>query len=200
MAQEPRAETVAPTTGPEVVSQDRDLSWLEFNRRVLHEAQDERTPLLERLKFLAIFSSNLDEFFMKRIELLKGLTENAGAGAEELLRDIRARVLCMLREQGETFSALVIELRGHGVWLADWDELTAEQRTEGRAYFLANVLAVLIPLAFDPAHPFPFLSNLSTSLGVTLRNPETGARFRADQGAQPAAVVGCSADQGSGPD
>ena len=200
MAQEPRAETVAPATRQEVVYQDRDLSWLEFNRRVLHEAQDERTPLLERLKFLAIFSSNLDEFFMKRIELLKGLTENAGAGAEELLRDIRARVLCMLREQGETFSALVLELRGHGVWLADWDELTAEQRTEGRAYFLANVLAVLIPLAFDPAHPFPFLSNLSTSLGVTLRNPETGARFRADQGAQPAAVVGCSADQGSGPD
>ena len=106
----------------------------------------------------------------------------------------------MLREQGETFSALVIELRGHGVWLTDWDELTAEQREEGRTYFLANVLAVLIPLAFDPAHPFPFLSNLSTSLGVILRNPETGARFRADQGAQPAAVVGCSADQGSGPD
>ena len=106
----------------------------------------------------------------------------------------------MLREQGETFSALVIELRGHGVWLAGWDELTAEQRTEGRAYFLTNVLAVLIPLAFDPAHPFPFLSNLSTSLGVTLRNPGTGARFRADQGAQRAAVVGCSADQGSGPD
>ena len=90
MARESLAETVAPTTGPEVVSQDRDLSWMEFNRRVLHEAQDERTPLLERLKFLAIFSSNLDEFFMKRIELLKGLTENTGAGAEELLRDIRA--------------------------------------------------------------------------------------------------------------
>ncbi|MGZ3383789.1 MAG: polyphosphate kinase 1 [Isosphaeraceae bacterium] len=176
MARKRRAETIAATTGPEVVYQDRDLSWLEFNRRVLHEAQDERTPLLERLKFLAIFSSNLDEFFMKRIELLKRHTENAGAGAEELLRDIRARVLCMLREQGETFSALVIELRGHGVWLTDWDELTAEQREEGRTYFLANVLAVLIPLAFDPAHPFPFLSNLSTSLGVILRNPETGTR------------------------
>src|SRR5271169_3453539 len=155
---------------------DRDLSWLDFNERVLAEALDERTPLLERLKFLAIFSSNLDEFFMKRIELLKRRTENAEAGAEELLRNIRARLLCMLQEQGDTFSALVLELRGHGLWLADWDELTAEQRTEGRGYFLANVLAVLIPLAFDPAHPFPFLSNLSTSLGVTLRNPETGAR------------------------
>ena len=176
MARKRRPEAPAPAARSGVVYQDRDLSWLEFNRRVLHEAKDERTPLLERLKFLAIFSSNLDEFFMKRIELLKRRAENGGAGEEELLRDIRERVLCMVREQGETFAALVSELRGHGVWLTDWDELTAEQQEEGRAYFLANVLAVLIPLAYDPAHPFPFLSNLSTSLGVILRNPETGTR------------------------
>src|SRR5271166_2299665 len=113
---------------------------------------------------------------MKRIELLKRRAENGGTGAEELLRNIRERVLCMLRAEGETFAALVNELRGHGVWLTNWDELTVEQQAEGRAYFLANVLAVLIPLAYDPAHPFPFLSNLSTSLGVTLRNPGTGAR------------------------
>ncbi len=82
----------------------------------------------------------------------------------------------MLQEQGETFVAVVGKLREHGVWLVSWDELTAEQRAEVRAYFLASVLPVLVPLAYDPAHPFPFLSNLSTSLGVNLRNPETGAR------------------------
>ena len=175
MAREPRAETVAPATRPEVVYQDRDLSWLEFNRRVLHEAQDERTPLLERLKFLAIFSSNLDEFFMKRIELLKGLTENAGAGGGGVAAGhSRAGAL---HAPGARRDILRSGDRAEGArrLAGRWDELTAEQRTEGRAYFLANVLAMLIPLAFDPAHPFPFLSNLSTSLGVILRNPETGA-------------------------
>ena len=198
MARKRRPEAPAPAARSGVVYQDRDLSWLEFNRRVLHEAKDERIPLLERLKFLAIFSSNLDEFFMKRIELLKRRAENGGAGEEELLRDIRERVLCMVREQGETFAALVSELKGHGVWLTDWDELTAEQQEEGRAYFLANVLAVLIPLAYDPAHPFPVsLESLDLS-GSDSPSRDRYALFRADQGAQPAAVVGGSADQGSG--
>ncbi|HKM57081.1 MAG TPA: polyphosphate kinase 1 [Isosphaeraceae bacterium] len=176
MSLESPSEIVEPPTSAEVVYQDRDMSWLEFNRRVLHEAQDERTPLLERLKFLAIFSSNLDEFFMKRIELLKRRAKTEQAGGEEPLLGIREQVLRMLQEQAETFAALVIKLREHGVSLAAWDELTAEQQNEARAYFLANILPVLTPLAVDPAHPFPFLSNLSTSLGVILRNPETGAR------------------------
>ncbi len=174
MGRKRRPESNAPASGLAAVYQDRDLSWLEFNRRVLHEATDERTPLLERLKFLAIFSSNLDEFFMKRIQLLKRRAEIAGTGEPALLQEIRARVLRMLQEQSEAFSSLVSKLRGHGVWLVNWDELSEEQQLEVRAYFLANVLAVLVPLAYDPAHPFPFLSNLSTSLGVNLRNPETG--------------------------
>jgi polyphosphate kinase len=170
------AETITPAPGLEAVYQNRDLSWLEFNRRVLHEAKDDRTPLLERLKFLAIFSSNLDEFFMKRTELLRRRVEDAEAGPNDLVREIRSRVLFMLREQAETFSALVGELRQHGVWLANWEELTPAQRQEGTAFFQANVMAVITPLAFDPAHPFPFISNLSASLGVILRNAETNTR------------------------
>ena len=123
MATERPPQTIAPAAVPEVVYQDRDLSWLEFNRRVLHEAKDERNLLLERLKFLAIFSSNLDEFFMKRIELIRRHAENSGAGADELPRQTRTRVICMLGEQAVTFFALVNELRGHGIWLADWEEL-----------------------------------------------------------------------------
>ena len=196
MARKRRAEPDAPATAPGSVYQDRDLSWLEFNRRVLHEAQDERTPLLERLKFLAIFSSNLDEFFMKRIELLQATTENAGAGAEELLRDIRERVLRMLQQQAETFSALVIELRGHGVWLADWDELTASSATEatsvlpgecpGRAHSPGLRSGSPVPVSLEP---------LNVSGGDPPQSRDRPALFRADQGAQRAAVVGCSADQ-----
>jgi polyphosphate kinase len=176
MARKRRAEAPAPASRRDGVSQDRDLSWLEFNRRVLHEAQDERTPLLERLKFLAIFSSNLDEFIMKRIELLRRRDGEQRPDATELLEKIRERMLPMLREQAETFRRIVAGLRPHGVFLLEWDELSDEQRGEAKGYFLAKVLALLTPLAYDPAHPFPFLSNLSTSLGVTLRNVETGER------------------------
>ena len=126
MARKRRAEAEPVSASPGDVYQDRDLSWLEFNRRVLHEAQDPRTPLLERLKFLAIFSSNLDEFIMKRIQLLK-LRAETRSDAADLLSAIRERLLPMLQQQAETFASLVIELRGHGVSLLRWDELTAEE-------------------------------------------------------------------------
>ncbi|MET1082074.1 MAG: polyphosphate kinase 1, partial [Burkholderiales bacterium] len=158
------------------------LSWLEFNRRVLHEALDERTPLLERVKFLAIFSSNLDEFYMKRVGLLRGnaqVEDEADPVARvgdvrQRLKRIRERVIAMQRQQAECFSeVLVPALAGHGIILALWEQLSTTQREEAGAYFDANVSPALTPLGVDPAQPFPFMSNLSTNLGFLVRRPET---------------------------
>src|SRR5262245_7069856 len=113
---------------------DRDLSWLEFNRRVLQEALDERTPLLERVKFLAIFSSNLDEFFMKRIALIRPMAGDAGVAAEdsrERLGRVRETVISMLGEQASCYSDVVRpRLAEHGVRLVAWPDLSEEQRGE----------------------------------------------------------------------
>jgi len=159
---------------------DRDLAWLEFNRRVLHEAQDPRTPLLERLKFLAIFGSNLDEFFMKRMGVLRGKAEAAdeddpGAranDAREHLASIRRTVLEMLAAQAACYSEdLLPALREHGIVLAAWTELSEAQCAELGRHFDAHVSPALTPLGFDPTHPFPFMSNLSTNWGFVLRAP-----------------------------
>ncbi|MCC9002354.1 MAG: polyphosphate kinase 1, partial [Candidatus Competibacter sp.] len=159
---------------------DRDLSWLDFNRRVLHEALDERTPLLERLKFLAIFTSNLDEFYMKRVGLLCGVAQAQGeddpaarGGARDRLARIRVTVLDQLAEQARCYRDLVPLLARHGILLAEWDELTETQRDEASGFFDRNVSPALTPLGMDPAHPFPFMSNLSTNWGFILRNPDT---------------------------
>ena len=149
---------------------DRDLSWLDFNQRVLAEALDERTPLLERAKFLAIFTSNLDEFLMKRVSALRqGKTEAQRA----LLLEMREKLLPMLREQAECYRRTIIPgLARHGVLLRRWDELTSRQREEASDYFDSRVSPALTPLVIDPEHPFPFLSNLSTSLTFRLQDPE----------------------------
>jgi polyphosphate kinase len=149
---------------------DRDLSWLDFNQRVLAEALDKRTPLLERAKFLAIFTSNLDEFFMKRIAVLRqGQSEKERA----LLQHLREKLLPMLCDQADCFrQVLVPGLASYGVLLRRWDELTPRQQEEGSAYFDSTVSAALTPLVIDPGHPFPFLSNLSTSLTFRLQDPE----------------------------
>ncbi len=160
---------------------DRDLSWLQFNWRVLHEALDERTPLLERLKFLAIFTSNLDEFYMKRVGLLRGMVQvENGAGlaarsgsARDRLMQVRKTVLNQLEEQARCYQNLVPILASHGIILAHWSELTAAQREEASHFFDRNVSPALTPLGLDPAHPFPFVSNLSTNWGFILRNPDT---------------------------
>lgn len=159
---------------------DRDLSWLEFDRRVLHEALDPRNPLLERVKFLAIFSNNLDEFFMKRIALLKRRigteVDKTAAGGQPYHRMLRVRevVSGMLAEQAQAFTDDIRPaLRANGILLLEWDELTELQRSSARDYFRRMVFPVLTPLAVDPGHPFPFISNLSTSLGVLLKAPET---------------------------
>jgi polyphosphate kinase len=157
---------------------DRDLSWLEFNRRVLQEALDERTPLLERVKFLAIFSSNLDEFFMKRIASIRPMPTDASHAAQErrerLLR-ARAAIVSMLDQEAQCYSEVLRPRLGeHGVHLVDWDDLNAEQREEASAVFDAEISPVLTPLSLDAAHPFPYVSNLSTSWAFRLEDPVNG--------------------------
>jgi len=149
---------------------DRDLSWLDFNERVLAEAIDERTPLLERAKFLAIFTSNLDEFFMKRVAVLRGSkTEEQFARFVQL----RQRLLPMLQKQADCYRhAIIPGLARHGVFLRSWDDLTDAQRNEASEYFDDSVSPALTPLVINPEHPFPFLSNLSTSLTFRLHDPE----------------------------
>lgn len=149
---------------------DRDLSWLDFNQRVLAEALDERNPLLERAKFLAIFTSNLDEFFMKRVSVLR---QGTGDQHRALLGQLREKLLPMLAEQADCYRQSVIPgLAKHGILLRHWDELTSRHREEASEYFDSSVSAALTPLVIDPEHPFPFLSNLSTSLTFRLQDPE----------------------------
>jgi polyphosphate kinase len=155
---------------------NREISWLAFNRRVLEEAQDPSWPLLERLKFLAIFHSNLDEFFMIRVsglheQLEASVTERSadGLSAPEQLRFIREIVE---RDAGEAMRVLREDLQPRlgeaGIRVLRWKEIEPERRKELTAYFENVVYPVLTPLAFDPAHPFPFVSNLSLSLAVEL--------------------------------
>jgi len=158
---------------------NRELTWLEFNRRVLNEALDARTPLLERVRFLAIFTANLDEFYQKRVgglkrQLLAGIEERTpdGLTPAEQLRAIRATVTPMLKQQAEVFTQEINpHLDANGVHLVRWSELTDEDWHQADRYFHRNVFPVLTPLAVDPGHPFPFISNLSTSLGVMVRYP-----------------------------
>jgi polyphosphate kinase len=148
---------------------DRDLSWLDFNDRVLAEALDERTPLLERVKFLAIFTSNLDEFFMKRMAVLR--RERTAAGSA-LLQRIRDKLLVQIRREADCYRHdLIPALAAHGIALKRWEELTSEQQEEASAYFESHVSPALTPLVIDPDHPFPFISNLSTSLVLALYDP-----------------------------
>ena len=164
---------------------NREVSWLEFNRRVLELALDARTPLLERARFLSIFTSNLDEFVMKRVG---GLNRQVAAGIEKLSPDgrtpadqleaIRSSIQPMLAQQAECFTNDIRPaLRAAGIWLLDWAELSDPERAEANEYFRRNVFPVLTPLAVDPGHPFPFISNLSKSLGVALCHPGSDERL-----------------------
>src|SRR5262249_33305641 len=159
---------------------NRELSWLEFNRRVLHEAQDPRTPLLERLKFLGIFSSNLDEFFQIRVAGLKdqlaaGYSERTpdGMTPEEQLRRASAIVREMVTQHARCRHDEVPPGRGaKGVKFRDRADVPPAERANPDRHFRDNVFPVLTPLAVDPAHPFPYISNLSLSLAVNLRSAE----------------------------
>ena len=166
--------------------QNRELSWLEFNRRVLHEALDQRTPLLERVKFLAIFSGNLDEFFQVRVA---GVREQVAARVSEQVADamppaqqlmaIRETVRGMVAQQSHCLvHEIMPALAAEGIVLHDsWESLEPRERAHLSAYFLANVFPVLTPLAVDPAHPFPHISNLSLSLAVSLLDEVGEPRF-----------------------
>lgn len=163
---------------------NREIGWLNFNRRVLHEAEDARTPLLERANFLAISDSNLDEFFMKRVGGLKrqvaaGISPKSSDGKTPLeqLALIRKVVEVMMTDQAKCYANLRAELGKKGIHLLKWKDLSAEEREAVRAYYKRNVFPVLTPLSVDPGHPFPFISNLSTSLGVTLKHPEQEDKF-----------------------
>ena len=160
---------------------NREQSWLEFNNRVLHEALDPRTPLLERLKFLAIFSSNLDEYFMVRVAALKQQVEakvskltSDGSTPQEQLDAINKRLLPMVTQQHSYFEqTLRPKLAASGIHILDYIDLNQEQRNYLHRYFKEQVFPVLTPLAVDPSHPFPFLSNLSLNLAVVVRDPDT---------------------------
>jgi polyphosphate kinase len=159
---------------------NRDTSWLHFNRRVLHEAADKRNPLLERLRFLIIFSSNLDEFVMKRIGYLKhliasGVTHQSvdGMSPQEQMVAIRKHINEDLESQRSIYLGLVAELERNDIFIYEHDDLALEDQEYCNSYFKRKIFPVLTPLSVDPGHPFPFISNLSYSLGMILKNPVT---------------------------
>ena len=171
------SRTPAPELGAAAVV-DRDLSWLEFNRRVLQEALDERTPLLERVKFLAIFSSNLDEFFMKRMALIRpplGDESHVAQERRDLFVLVRERIMAMVEEEARCYcDVLRPRLAEHRVHLLGWEQLSEEQQAEVSDIFDARISPVLTPLSLDEAHPFPYVSNLSTSWAFRLGDPVNG--------------------------
>jgi polyphosphate kinase len=176
---QPRRSIELRTPNPEQYF-NRELSWLDFNARVLREAIDERTPLLERVKFLAIFSNNLDEFFMVRVAGLKrqvaaGVTQPSPDGLTPLqtIDAIWKHVDGLLQTQQSCLADLLDLLGAHEVRLVDIETLSKTEFSALDDYFEREVFPVLTPLALDPGHPFPYISNLTISLAVRLRDPET---------------------------
>jgi polyphosphate kinase len=164
---------------------DRELSWLAFNKRVLDLAEDTGLPLLERTKFLAIFASNLDEFFMVRVAGLKrriatGIAVRAASGLtpKEVLENIWVRAFALQRQQADYFlNAVEPELNEAGIHVLRWEQLTPVEKTEMDLFFDSKVFPILTPLAVDPSHPFPYISGLSLNLAVVVQNPTTGNRL-----------------------
>ena len=161
---------------------NRELSWLEFNSRVLHEAEDERTPLLERLKFLSIFSTNLDEFYMVRVAALRRqmaagvqVTTPDGLTPQAQLDALDERIRALLERRRQCLhDVLIPKLEAVGVRLLTIDEVTPDERSALDSYFESEVFPVLTPLAVDPGHPFPYISNLSLSLAVQVHDEGKG--------------------------
>ena len=170
--------TLTPLTDPARFL-NRDFEWLEFNRRVLDMSGDAGVPLLERVRFLSIFSSNLDEFFMKRVGSLRHQIEEGLTGPvvealtpAQQFAGIRERVMMMAKAQANMLKMdLYPALRTQNIELLKWDELNMDEQNEARKWFRHNVFPILTPLAVDPGHRFPFISNMSVSLGVMLQRP-----------------------------
>ncbi len=170
--------TLTPLTDPARFL-NRDFEWLEFNRRVLEMSGDAGVPLLERVRFLSIFSSNLDEFFMKRVGSLRHQIEEGLTGPvvealtpAQQFAGIRERVMMMAKSQANMLKMdLYPALRTQNIELLKWDELNMDEQNEARKWFRHNVFPILTPLAVDPGHRFPFISNMSVSLGVMLQRP-----------------------------
>ncbi|RFT02808.1 RNA degradosome polyphosphate kinase [Cutibacterium acnes] len=186
MAKKPTPGTSpsSPDELPEGRYSDRELSWLAFNERVLDLARDtERIPLLERAKFLAIFSSNLDEFFMVRVAGLKrridagvAVPSVAGMLPRELHDAILARTHDLVSEQSRVFAEEVRPgLVDEGIEILRWAELSDDEKGRMRTLFSERIFPILTPLAVDPSHPFPYIRGLSINLAVMLANPITGA-------------------------
>ena len=174
-----------PETQPELPLDrflDRELSWLDFNQRVLELAEDSSLPLLERVNFLSIFASNLDEFFMVRVASLKrriatGIATQSASGLspQEVLGKISERTRDLQERHANLFAGEISSSLGaQGIQIVLWSTLNDEEREQLRDYFVNQVFPVLTPLAVDPAHPFPYISGLSLNLAVVLRNPKTG--------------------------
>ena len=160
--------------------QDRELTWLDFDTRVLELTEDPTIPLLERVRFLSIFSSNLDEFFMVRVASLKAKIErgvttpnSAGYTPRELLKIVLERTQNLVNIQAERFRDVIIpELATHGIEFCKISELTDEERSQLKDYYDKRVFPVLTPLVVDPSHPFPYISGLSLNIGINIESSE----------------------------
>ena len=164
---------------------DRELSWLEFNSRVLNLAEDPNLPLLERVRFLSIFSSNLDDFFMIRVASVRlklesgaTFTNVAGFTAQGLLDEILNKVNQLVQRQSDCFQNSIIPgLREQDIHIVHWQELAQVERDYVKEIFDSQIFPVLTPLAVDPSHPFPYISGLSLSLAVIVKHPNSGEEF-----------------------
>jgi len=162
---------------------DRELSWLAFNKRVLELAEDPDVPLLERVNFLAIFASNLDEFFMVRVAGLKrrivtgiAVPTNTGRSPQQVLDDISAMAHELQERHARAFHDLIKPaLDAENIHIESWSDLGENDREPLDDFFSEQIFPVLMPLAVDPAHPFPYISGLSLNLSVRIRNPKTQA-------------------------
>ena len=164
---------------------DREISWLSFNERVLELAEDESIPLLERVRFLTIFASNLDEFYMVRVASVLGkietnpnLVNSAGYTPAELIEAISVRVRELTQRHANLFKKVISpELKTHDIEIIHWDDLSDDERSYVSRIFSDRIFPVLTPLAVDPSHPFPYISGLSLNLAVIVKNPKSSEEY-----------------------